>query len=275
MTDEKYKSQFIEQTRRNFLYFFSHELIAKDPMTLSEEEIWTGIKARSGCRPVHSCGLIARMNRYCTVLVVKGHRSFPNPYNGGKICNGIFSYKYGDGDLLETPYSCFKYLHVFNDFGFVHSSFGESRPTISNIITLVENGQRKRGSIMPEDLFERNIGTELFLEYSIDGKSYYDWTTSKVPISNGIRAVPYLLYVSEGTDYITEVRKSLLRTKFFLLALVNKYPRHLMPVFQKDEGQIEAFDKLVETELRPHIDQLYQTTLSDMNRFGLNTTLPF
>lgn len=48
-----------------------------------------------------------------------------------------------------------------------------------------------------------------------------------------------------------------------------------MPVFQKDEGQIEAFDKLVETELRHHIDQLYHTTLSDMNRFGLNTTLPF
>jgi hypothetical protein len=83
---------YVENLRSTFNDFLSHELIAKNPYSLSDREVLDGIKARSNNRYEHRCELINRINRYCTLVKIKGHRyvNYGPDYGDSQVGQGVF-----------------------------------------------------------------------------------------------------------------------------------------------------------------------------------------
>lgn len=259
-----------DNLRSTFHDFLNHELIAKDPYTLSEEEIWDGIKGRSNNRPKHRCDLINRMNRYCTLVTINGH--VQREWNGRCPQYGIFNYTFNKSTILEVAYSTFKYAHNFSDQGMVCSSFGDSQSFRLTVDIIIDGKRQSCWINEPDGIFENsvNVGSNIFLEYSIEGKNSF----------NSIKSVPYFVNIDDSdAGFIDEVRKSLLKTKYFLLSLVDKYPSHLMHEianFNKYHKEFkDYFLKLYADEMQFKIAQLKDATSRAIFARYISVNSPF
>lgn len=166
--------QYLKQSQSTFRDFINHEIIRDDPFSLTDEEVWQGIKDRSYIRPYNNCDLINRMNRYCTSVTVVGHRRIPTNY--GLADYGVFKYTYNEKASFEILYSTFRYNHVFCDEGMICNSWEKTGKKFYLSIDFIKGGKRERHRIEePQKIFEvpANIGGSLFLEYSIEGSNTF------------------------------------------------------------------------------------------------------
>lgn len=267
---EEHISIFQDGLRHTLEDFLNHELILDNPYALSDDELWAGIEGRSNKRATHRCELINRMNGYCTLVKVVGHRSIPTNYK--TVDCGVLQYVFNKDSEIELLYSSFKYPHSFHDEGMVSSSFSGNSTSVRITIDMISDGKRETGvTIQPSSLFENqnNIGTDIFLEYTIQGVNQY----------NSIKSLPSLVNI-EGKEpyFLNEVRNSLLKTKYFLLSLVSKYPRHFMHMmpskFMNSAEFISSFDKYYREEMKTVIEKLRDETAMEIANHDILAALP-
>ena len=253
-----------------FSDFLNHELISINPYSLSDDEIMAGIRSRSNNKPEHRCEMLNRMNRYCTLVTIVGHRNQYALYTNADY--GVFKYAYNENVEFELLYSVFKYPHSFCDFGLVRDSFGGNDKIIYSTFDIINGDFRSIGYLTPNTLFEdaSNYGAHIFLEYSLEGMSKF----------NSIKELPSFVNIDENDVlFIKEIKKSLLKTKYVLLSLIAKYPRHLMHMgsyeFMAKNSIAQVFDKLYDEKIKTSLNSLLQETQQELVKNGLSKDLPF
>lgn len=263
-------STYLQETKKSFQDFMNHELISKDPFSLSEEEVMIGIRERSKTRAQHRCEIINRMNSYCTLVTISGHRLITTDYKTAKY--GVFYYAYNNSVSFEMLYSTFIYPHVFSDEGMVRKSFGGSGKEFYVMFDILNGDKRQSEIVTPESIFNNpsKFGLNIFLEYSLKGINKF----------GSIKHLPSFVNIDEMTpSFIYEVRKSLLKTKFVMLLLVDKYPSHLMheaPVkVLANSSLVSEFNAIYKQEMQFIIkDSLADTRLLCQQK-SLSINIPF
>lgn len=264
---------YIRQVKQTFRDFMNHELICSKPFSLTDEELWRGIKERSNNRPHHVCDFINRMNRYCTLVTVSGHISKSTPHT--KYSDfGVFKYTYNESSYFEILYHTLYYQHTFHDEGMIKISFSGNGNPIYTTYDIINDGRRLNCTIQPESIFEEpsNIGCCLFLEYSIQGINDY----------GSLKYLPSFVMMDDTDSFfLKEVRNSLLKTKVVLLSLVEKFPTHLMPQLPSNLSQNDSnafkpeFMLLYEQEVSRFIKETLSSSKQDLENLGVPLVLPF
>lgn len=258
-----------KDTLEAFSLFLSHDLIAKDPFSLSEDEIWEGIKSRPN-REWSFCEFVNRMNGYCTFVrndgVVKKDAGY-------KIADYvILRYLYNQEKSLEFLSSTFRFEHQVCDFGncYVVSDkpLMEVSRGIKYIITSGGSIKSLGGCTLLDKLINpKNIGCDLFLAYSVFGYNIF----------GSIKELPKFIQISKDNPFfIRRMREYLLETKVFLLTLVNRYPTHLMFVPQNsgirklmaDGTCLNIFNTLYEREMKGKVRELLRTASRSLSKNG-------
>ena len=274
---ENTETIYVDNLKKTFDDFLTHDLIALEPFSLTEQEIWDGIKKRANLHPYHQCDLINRMNGFCTLLTLVGHRSVPTNYNTADY--GVFKYTYNDSEdknlsEIEILYSCFCYPLEFCDIGFLSNSFGGNGKVLYLTVDIIYNGLRQSKTIVPDSLFGNpvNKGSHCFLEYNLLAQNKF----------NSNKQLPFIVNIDESdSSFIEQVRISLLKTKFVLLSLVEQYPYHLMhqpPISLLTGGSksIEnTFNDLYSVEVKGFISSKLEETKKEMVKRNLSFKLPF
>lgn len=265
-------STYLEQTKSIFHDFLDHEIIRLNPLTITDEEVWQGIKDRSNVRSPHICDFINRMNQYCTCVTIVGHRKIPTIYNTADY--GVFKYSFNESSTFEILYSSFRYPHIFSDRGMIRDSFaGDYGNEFYITFDLINDGKRTNHIISPESLFENtsNIGFSVFLEYEIESVNKF----------NSIKMLPSFVNIDETDSFfLKEVRLSLLKTKVVLLSLVDKYPTHLMhyatmDVLKDSHILLSEFTSLYHKEISDSIRKVLTASNQELISRGISLSLPF
>lgn len=266
-------NQCLKKVEQTFRDFMNHELISSNPFSITDEEVWNGLKERSNNRSHHDCDFINRMNRYCTLVSFEGHITKPTMHTKSSDY-AVFKYTYNECSSFEILYYTLSSQHTFCDEGMIKNSFSGNGNPIYTTFDIIDEGKRLNRTIQPESIFDNpsNIGASIFMEYSING-------------INGFNSLKYLpsFVLMDNTDsfFLKEVRNSLLKTKVFLLSLVEKFPTHLMPqlpnnLSSHDVSAIESeFRSLYEREISRFINESLSSSKQDLENRGIPLALPF
>ncbi len=255
-------------TREHFLEFLSHELISSDPYSLSEDEIWEGIKSRPN-RAWSLCEFVNRMNGYCTFVRNEGVVQRDACYKVADYV--ILRYLYNPQKNLELLTSTFRFDHQVCDMGNCRDSFGSDANVLRRIKYITQSRlsvQHFSSSKLLEKLITpKNYGCDLFLAYSVYGLNKF----------SSIKELPVFNQISKDDPYfIQSMRDYLLETKIFLLTLVDRYPTHLMLIPQNrgsaellmDGTYSNIFNTLYEREMKEKVHELLCASSRSMFKHG-------